>query len=631
MEVKEIINFVIGKLKTREKVNAERAKEHQQNPYADRFFRPINYDIDYQYLTEVLEEAFRLGMFVMPKTAEDLERFEMDIYTNFIEQQAFPSSVKFLRDNKEDYYGTPHLARLVEEYREKVKFPYPELRLRVNLSEIGSGSDEEFQNIYKNNGAYCGCMRYTGGYGKMNDTDMQTWKFENRYPSTISKYYVKESRWLKGKINIKLTIPKDMELNAENINKICTFISNARDVSGFEPGEIDISFDQFKIAAGSSRYRFEPRRLSDIENLNTKLTSMGCTVKYAEFNTKFNDDKEGSTKWDFEQLKKANTQIDSLAETIKKNKLSPFEAVLFIAAWSSKNLKYNDATGARDNEINNTIVSAVNNQLVRCVGFSEFANAVLNAAGFDQTYGKEGSGVLFAEKIMTTVRKDNDGNIVPDHCQSMIHIEDPKYNINGNYIMDVNAVNFVGDLTKMMNEVIGGMAKMPVDIKSFSSLCLKNLDEYRALNPDYTIFPYSQTDHVEIEYDKQISVDDINKFLKIQSELVRAKNFDEYNAILQKNNIKYSSKPVKVDGKSYDEYMKDSRGIMKNFRKTQGKAIPANAYSAAYQKILLMLYPELKKDMESWGLASSSIDYLNKQITEFVQSSLEENQFDIGV
>ena len=49
--------------------------------------------------------------------------------------------------------------------------------------------------------------------------------------------------------------------------------------------------------------------------------------------------------------------------------------------------------------------------------------------------------MIAAQKISCTTEKDAEGNIVPNHCQSLIHLEDKQYGINGNYICDVNVIN----------------------------------------------------------------------------------------------------------------------------------------------------------------------------------------------
>ena len=234
-----------------------------------------------------------------------------------------------------------------------------------------------------------------------------------------------------------------------------------------------------------------------------------------------------------------------------------------------------------------------------------------------------------AQKISCTTGKDENGNIVPNHSQSLIHIEDPKYNISGNYICDVNASNFIGNLTEQINKALSGMNSNIPNIKPFSSLCLKNLDEYRAILPNYTIFPYAPSDEVEIGYDRQISAGDINKFINIQSALKR-KTPSEVDQILRDKKIGFSQIPVKIGGTDYAEYMQASKQIMKDLKKSQGKAINAQDFNEAFLKVMLLVYPELAKDEQSLSITYAGVNLQNQIVNDFVRASFEENEFSIN-
>ena len=622
MDFKTISNYVVESIKQRERRNKAEAEKAKVSPYEYRFFRPIEFEVDHKYLAEVIEEALSCGMLNVPQTEKELSDFEMDIYTNFIQEDVFPSKVTFVRDNKNSYYSKPTLVRMIETHKQnndKV-FPYPEFRLKMNLGEMLQASDEKLDEEISN-GVYCGCGKYAKGYKYFGNKEMSTWFFDMHNANfPFSKYYFEKSKWIRGKVNIHLTIPSSIELNAENLNRIFEILELAKHESNFDLGEVTISFDQQKIDSDKTRYRYSNLTLNSLEYLSKYVEKIGGKVTFSEFNTSFNTTKP---KWTFDQLKKANDCIDELAKTIRDNKLSPFEAVLYISAWCSKNLVYHN--DCNDLELNNTILSAVNTKLVRCVGFSEFINAVLNSVGYNQAKGGDS---LVAEKISCTTEKDSNGNILPNHCQSLIFINDEKYGISGNYLCDANAVNFVGILTEQINAILSGLQNGVKNIKPFNSLCLKNLDEMRAIIPDYTIFPYSPTDEVEVQLDRQISMGDINKLLRIQNSLER-KNPNEIDDYLKQNNINFSVKPVNVGGVAYDEYYKQSKTFMKGLKSAQGKAIPAKKFNDAYLRILQLLYPELVHDEESFTVAMSGINLLNATISNFVKESFEANQMDI--
>lgn len=621
MDTRVIANYVVETIKKYEQRNKQEAEAAKLNPYEHRYFRKINYDIDYKYLVEVIEDGFNCGMFVVPENENELSHFANDIYTNFIEAEVFPSHVIFLRDESGSYYSKPTLARMVERYKSGEKFPYPEFRLKLNLGEIYSSDDSKINEEIEN-GVYCGCSKFSRGYKYFGDKNMSTWTYDNNYSMPFSDYFFKKSNIIKGKINIQLKIPSSVNLDNKAINYILEFLDKAKTQSKFDIGEVTLSFDQRNIDSDKIRYRYDNVTLNNLNYLSNYVSQLGGELYFSEFNEDFNSK---LPKWNFEQLKKANTCINELAEYIKTNNLSPLEAVLFISAWCTQNLKYNKE--GTDLELNNTIISAVNTNLVRCVGYSEFVNAVLNAAGFENT--KNDGNVLIAKKISCTTEKDSNGNIIPNHCQSLIYIEDKKYGISGNYICDANAPNFMKIVTEQINKVLNDVSAKIPSIKPFNSLCLKSFDEYRAILPNYTIFPYAGSDEAYIEYDRQVSVGDISKLLRVQKSLA-SKSLKEVDEFLKNNNINFSLKPQTVNGVKYDEYMKQSKSIMKEIRKSQGKAINSEIFNEAYLKILPLIYPELAENKELLSMICVGFDLQNQTVTRFIQSSLQENEFEIS-
>lgn len=620
MDKNIIIESVIGNLENRRKHNEQEEIEAKRDPLNHKFFRKINFNIDYDYLSEVLSDAIDSGLFVLPKTENELKIFSTDIISNFIIADVFPSEVKFIRDDKDGYYSKPTLAMMVDAYKSK-KFPYPEFRVKVNYDEIKDGTPESYAKVI-DEGVYAGCYRSSKGFKYFNDPDMKNWKYDSgrSWDFHFPNYYFTKSAWVNGKTNFCFTFPSGTQITKEEIDKVIEFLKQARESSNFAMGEINISFGQRKVGMEEVRYRKDKVTLENLAYLDESVKNLGGKVYFSEFYNSFNN----SSKWDFDQLKKANECVDNLAKTIKDRNLSPFEAVLFVSAWSSKNLSYNN--DGKNLEDNNTIVSAVTNKFIRCVGFSEFVNAVLNSAGFD----KETQGMLAAQKISCTTDKDSEGNIVPNHCQSLIHLEDKQYGINGNYICDVNVINFIKSITEQFNSFIKQRVNLDgFNIKEFNSLCLKNLDEYRAMRPNYTIFPYSDSDEVEIQFDHQISASDIDKYLRIKNDLV-ASDPIHYHELLRKNGIHFSAIPKTIDGVSYEEYMRFARGMMKDLKKTQGKAISSDAYTKAFTKIIPILYPEFLRNMRGLMEAVTNVNLLNQVITEFIKASYEANEFEIS-
>lgn len=606
MDIKQVVNYMKNMVLQREQRNKEIMKEKARDPIKYQYEYKKNYDFDFRYYDEIITKALETGLLIMPKDEEELAEFEANVYFNFIEG-LYEKNIEFKRNS----YHQNYLVRYLEKH-EKGTLIYPEYRMRCNFEEIVNASPDEFEDLITS-GAYCGTKRY------MQSRKFNLHDFDMIKLARSEGYSFENCEWIKGKISIKLVIPDSTKLNDRAITKLCEFVQKTQERSRFSIGEIDISFNQKKSGERDTRYRINDGvTMGQVTKLYGALSKMGAKVNFCEFETNFN---RPQVKWSFDQLKKANDCIDELARTIEKNNLSPFEAVLFVSAWANKNLKYNDQDVYL--ELTNTIIAAANRQKVKCVGFTEFINAVLNSVHFSNE-----NGIIDVKKISCTTKKDEFGNILPNHSQSLIYINDKKYNINGGYICDVNAVNFIGNLAEQINKTIAELgAEMP-KIQPFNSLCLRNLNEYRMMLPEYTIFPFTETDTNVIQYDRQVSANDIRKYLDAVRKIEGMKP-EEVNKYLKENNISFSAKPVKVNDVDYSEFMKESKLVMRALKKEQGKPIPEALFSKAYFKIIKLLYPELVKDEDLYNLTCAGISVLNKTITDFIETSQEENEFTV--
>lgn len=138
--------------------------------------------------------------------------------------------------------------------------------------------------------------------------------------------------------------------------------------------------------------------------------------------------------WTFEEVITANSQIESIVEYINEKKLTPFEAAAFIHQYITTQFTY------KDDEYNpimsRSLVGVLNSDEIVCVGYATLTKAVIDRLNMP---GLECS--TFTSKIIP----NRDGPEIEGidlnapytgHMQNLIKIDDPSYNIKGNYISD---------------------------------------------------------------------------------------------------------------------------------------------------------------------------------------------------
>ncbi len=234
----------------------------------------------------------------------------------------------------------------------------------------------------------------------------------------------------RGKINMNIYVPIPFVDVNNIVNQVHSIYNEALKLTGFQLGQIVISFDKKQNPIDKVQpYRWSDKLIYRMEELDELVKNYNGKLRFSEFK----EYRDNSSLWTINQVKTANLAIDYLANVIKNNKLSPYEAVVFLACWSAENLIYDDTllVPKRNLELADSILPVINNGRGLCVGFSEFAKAV-----FDTVDKFPNAGILRTSKIGVSIDIIKT-NGKPNHCQNLIEIFDPKYGLDGKYIYDL--------------------------------------------------------------------------------------------------------------------------------------------------------------------------------------------------
>lgn len=146
------------------------------------------------------------------------------------------------------------------------------------------------------------------------------------------------------------------------------------------------------------------------------------TVKFNELH-KFKNIDDYKKAWTFEQVLKANVFIDFIVRDIKKNKLTPFETILYLHNKFSQ-LKYKASNNIEEARV---IVGVVNNKKIVCSGYSSLLKAVIDRLE-DKNLTCDIVGCGFFSK---------DNKNLGKHTHNLVYINDSQYNIKGYYACDI--------------------------------------------------------------------------------------------------------------------------------------------------------------------------------------------------
>lgn len=455
-----------------------------------RLCRPKEGLVDYEAFRACIANALKNGILIYPKNEQELMEEAHDIIQgDYIRDFRTSNGVEFNAETRFKY--TPTTCGTA---------------LTYNVKDALS-SDEDISTIAKKI------------VNRLNDFD--------------------KKKWNKIKLEINLSLEKGASIYKidEYFERLLSEIQKTNEVSV----DVLVNFGEKKLGKDDVRYLLDDSEIINLVKLQEKIHKLGTgQLLFREF--PYGDC------WNLTQVIKTNNCIQDIAQTIKENNLSPFEALLFICTWAQKNIEYFYADVDGINEKINTIVAAVNNQKIRCVGFSQFVMAVVKRLGVDYL---QDDNVLMANGTISVAYKKEEWRgkkgFCSNHSQLKCYIVDKKYNIDGEVIAD--ALGFDG---------------YGIDL--------------RKIDGDITLLAMSP----------------IATFSRLKS---RNKQYKIYSGGLENSKIEGEGlffTKIHVDGKSQRQVLKETKINSRVAETLQQHGIPSRLYTQAYGKIIPLIFPEVK-------------------------------------
>lgn len=194
----------------------------------------------------------------------------------------------------------------------------------------------------------------------------------------------------------------------EQTNKLARFNEKIKPLKGqLLFGELDV--DRYNAESRVEDFKRKSKYLP-----SDRLRYAGKDLPESQFNVL----------WTFEQVAKANEEIDGLVNSIKEAKLSPYEAMTFIHKHITENYLYN-ATDSR--ESSGTIMGAIIYKEIVCVGYASMVKAIVDKLDMPN---------LKCEYLACGVSNKNNSSDRCGHMQNLITIKDDRYDIDGVYVED---------------------------------------------------------------------------------------------------------------------------------------------------------------------------------------------------
>lgn len=165
----------------------------------------------------------------------------------------------------------------------------------------------------------------------------------------------------------------------------------------------------------------EMERIVGFQNKLDKKIGPGTKIKFSEDKPS----KYGvSNYWNIEQTLYANQQLDKVVEDIKRMELSPFEAALYIHNYCAS-FYYNNSDEA-DSALPRELPNILAYGKIVCVGYAQMFKAIVDKLGM--------KGLSASLNLCNVPSKKS--NEFAGHMNNNVTINDPKYNINGQYAED---------------------------------------------------------------------------------------------------------------------------------------------------------------------------------------------------
>ena len=182
----------------------------------------------------------------------------------------------------------------------------------------------------------------------------------------------------------------------------------------------------------SSNYLYSQAELQALDEIERFYQSKGLknALKFSELSSVENEN-DFKSAWSYSLVKKANRNVDTVVEYMKRLKLTPFEAMLFVHTFVGK-FQYNSSKSNNkwQDEISRVILGiALKEGYIVCSGHASFGKAVIDKYN-DPNLVCDFSPLQFMDKNNLSISA---------HEQLVVTINDEKYHIKGMYGDDICA------------------------------------------------------------------------------------------------------------------------------------------------------------------------------------------------
>lgn len=236
-------------------------------------------------------------------------------------------------------------------------------------------------------------------------------------------------QYVKSGLNvlIKINTPAKEDIKKKHIDSL---LSKAKEL-GLKLNVFVTGFSTFGDEQEHIKFNFSEELMTDLISLNNYLVENGAgALRFLE------EPLLPQSAWTIDQVFNATAEVDDVVKTIQDMKLSPYEAAAYIHFYLMANFPYQE--NLEEPFVPRSLVGILNSNDIVCVGYSYFTKAVVDKL---QMPG------LKADTFVSAIKKISDKpidlatmNILPQegfvHQQVIYHIDDPKYQIKGNYASD---------------------------------------------------------------------------------------------------------------------------------------------------------------------------------------------------
>ena len=172
-------------------------------------------------------------------------------------------------------------------------------------------------------------------------------------------------------------------------------------------------------------YTYTKDELSMLWELDNYITDHGGKgVLFREF-LEIEKEEDLESAWTLKEVMAVNNNIDRIVNVIKNNEFSPFETMIFLHKYFTSHFFYNKG----ELEESRILPGIYFNTKIVCSGYASLLKAVIDRLD-DPNLKAEIMGCKLFDNVEPYKIKSS-------HCQNLIYIKDPKYNIDGYYIEDL--------------------------------------------------------------------------------------------------------------------------------------------------------------------------------------------------